>query len=179
MQAPHSRDLESPSVVGFSKINEFKSVRLPLNSVVFSEFNWIWDLSPRASPFGFGFQDWVQCRYMSSAPMVTRRHLEFWWDFSILRPRISHWEGFSSQKFLCEWSAILHMLAGFDSFVFMGFEKGFEALSRSQVFGKADSFSPFWPFRDLFRDASDSGESRVIDCHRVLTPWWSWNFSAL
>ena len=128
------------------QIYEFKSVRLPRYSVVFLEFNWIWDLSPRASPFGFGFQvcgsvsTYVKCPYGdTSTPRV------FGGIFQFCGPESPIGKA-SLKNFLCIWSAILHMLAGFDSFEFMGFEKVFEALSRSQVLA---SMIPFLLFDRL------------------------------
>ena len=66
VQAPHSRDLESPSVVRFpnqriqigatpSKFSCFLGIQLNLRSLT------------KGFPLGFGFHDWVQCRHMSSA----------------------------------------------------------------------------------------------------------------
>ena len=72
VQAPHSRDRKSPSVVRFPN-QRIQSVRLPLYSVVFSDFNWIWDLSPRAPPLALVSKIVGQYRLMSRAPMVARR----------------------------------------------------------------------------------------------------------
>ena len=75
--------------------------------------------------------------------MVTRRHLEFWWDFSILRPESPIGKA-SPLRYFCL-NELLHFICKQSSILssFGFFEKGFGALSRSQVFGKADSFRLF------------------------------------